>query len=393
MKRGLVILMMVLCLVNTWSIGTIQAEEVEKETVKINLHAQSSILMDRTTGRILYGSGEQEIRAMASTTKIMTTIIALENGNLDDMVQVSSKAAAQPKVKLYIKKGEEYRLEDLLYALMLQSSNDVAVAIAEHIGGSVEEFCKMMTDKATELGAFSTQYITPNGLDAKGHQSTAYDLALISRYALENETFRKIINTPAWQISSTKGNARDISLSNKNNFLSGYNGAYGIKTGFTSQAGYCFVGAAKRGDMDLISVVLGSGWYPYRNWKWLDTTKLMNHGFKNYKMTTVLEKNLAYKPVKLVKGMKEEVPTFIDGELMLPLSELDDIRVEYKMNKSIEAPVFRDSLVGMATVYLNEEVYESYYIRAADTIERQDILFNMNVIIDKWIQNPALQVW
>lgn len=383
MRKGLALFLVIImiCLLGT---TTGRCEDT------IRLHACSSILIERETGRILYGDKPFEKRAMASTTKIMTTIVALENGKLDDLVSVSSKAAAQPKVKLYIKKGEKYKLQDLLYALMLQSSNDVAVAIAEHIGGSVEEFCDLMTAKAKELGAYNTSYKTPNGLDADGHFSTAYDLSLVTRYALENEKFVSIINTPAWQISKANGNSRDISLNNKNNFLSSYSGAYGVKTGFTSQAGYCFVGAAKQGGMDLIAVVLGSGWYPYRKWKWMDTSKLMNYGFKNFKFEDILLEDTSYKELPVERGMAEMVSTYIDGALRLPLSKNDQIEIKHKIFDVMEAPVEKGTALGVTKIYINDELYNSYFIRANDDVMRQDFWYHLNKLMEKWMDNGLL---
>lgn len=383
MRKGLAFL---ICLVMVTMLGT----STSKCKEAINLHACASILIDRETGRVLYGENHFEKRAMASTTKIMTTIVALENGNVEDLVAVSSKAAAQPKVKLYIKKGEKYRLQDLLYALMLQSSNDVAVAIAEHIGGDVETFCDMMTAKAQEIGAYNTSYKTPNGLDAVGHFSTAYDLALITRYALENEDFVRIINTPAWQISKGNGNTRDISVNNKNRFLNSYSGAYGVKTGFTSQAGYCFVGAAKQNDMDLIAVVLGSGWYPYKTWKWMDTSKLMNYGFRHYAYEDILTEDSEYKDIPIDRGMAEMVATYIDGELRLPLSQKDEIDIKHSLFDTIEAPITKDTPVGIASVYLNDELYDSYYIRTSEDVLRQDFWYYLKRLVNEWISNSFL---
>ena len=215
-------------------INPLRAEE--KNVSPPSVEARAGILLDMESGRVLWEKNSHEKRAMASTTKIMTCIVALEKGNLKDEVKVSARAAAAPRVKLYIKPGEIYPLEDLLYALMLQSSNDVAVAIAEHIGGSVEEFCNMMTQKAKEIGAYNTVYKTPNGLDAEGHYSTAYDLALITAYAIQNPTFVEITNTHQITIPKSGGSYRSFHLSNTNRFLTEYEGATGVKTGFTGQA-------------------------------------------------------------------------------------------------------------------------------------------------------------
>lgn len=348
------------------------------------LHAHAGILMDRKSGRILWSLNPYEERAMASTTKIMTSIIAIENGNLEDTVVVSKKAASAPPVKLNIKPGEEYKLKDLLYALMLESSNDVAVAIAEHVGGSTENFCEMMTLKAREIGAMATTYKTPNGLDSNGHQSSAYDLALIADYALCNDTFLDIINTPSWQVNKINGNHRMISVRNKNNFLFGYDGAYGVKTGFTNKAGYCFVGAAKRGDMDLISVVLASGWPPQRNYKFNDTMKIMNHGFNDFTTTSILEDEKPMGDLVVIKGKTGVVGAYIDGELSIPLKEDEKVTMDYRMHKQVQAPVHKDDILGTLVVKIDNEYYTALDIRAKETVEREDIRFNFNRLIRLW---------
>lgn len=254
----------------------------------LNLYGRGIALLDASSGRLLYGENENTPMAMASTTKIMTCILALENCSEDEIVTVSSYAAGQPAVKAGICAGQSYRLGDLLRAMMLESYNDVAVAIAEHVGGDVANFAAMMNEKALEIGMENTYFITPNGLDAvsgeKMHSSTAYDMALLGRYAMENDTFREIITLPSVSFTDTEGE-RTVSAVNKDAFLLQRDGALGIKTGYTSQAGYCFVGAQEYDGICLISVTLGAGWPPNRTWKWSDTNKLMTFGFDNYKLS------------------------------------------------------------------------------------------------------------
>ncbi len=237
--------------------GNTAVEMYNEEQKEIKLGSKGVILYDATSGRILYGENIDEKLPMASTTKIMTLLVALENADLDAMVKVSKNATKAPKVKMYLSEGEEVRLENLLYALSLESFNDCAVAVAEYVGGDVETFCNMMTAKAKELGAVNTSFKTPNGLDADGHYSTARDLAIITAYALQNENFVEITNTRSMTFKSSK---REYTVYNKNRLLSEYQGANGVKTGYTGLAGQCFVGAAKRGDMQLVTVVLQAGW-------------------------------------------------------------------------------------------------------------------------------------
>ncbi len=230
---------------------------IKAESEDLSVVSKSAVLLDKSSGRVLWGKSENEKMPMASTTKIMTLLVALEEGDFKKDVVVSSKASRAPDVQLNIKENEIFKLKDLLYPLMLESSNDVAIAVGEHVGGSVENFAKMMTNKAKEIGAVNTSFKNPNGLDEEGHYSTAYDLALIAKYALENEDFLNIINTKTYTL---KSDLRSYTVNNKNRLLSSYKGGNGVKTGYTNLAANCFVGSAKRGETELISVVLQAGW-------------------------------------------------------------------------------------------------------------------------------------
>ena len=228
-----------------------------------NLYALSAVLMDGDTGRVLYEKEGYTARPNASTTKVMTCILALENGAGDDYVEVSKNAASQPEVKLNLKEGEQYYLEDLLYSLMLKSHNDTAVAIAEHIGGSVEGFARMMNEKAKEIGCTNTHFVTPNGLDSADaggiHQTTARDLALIMSYAIKNKTFLHITQTRDYSFSDISGK-RQFSVHNANAFLDITQDAVSGKTGFTGNAGYCYVAACENEGRTFIISLLGCGW-------------------------------------------------------------------------------------------------------------------------------------
>ena len=215
----------------------------------------------------------------------MTCILALENGKGDDYVMVSKNAAAQPEVKLGLKEGEQYYLEDLLYSLMLKSHNDTAVAIAEHIGGSVEGFAHMMNEKAKEIGCTSTHFVTSNGLDGADaggvHETTARDLALIMSYAIKNKTFLHITQTRDYSFYDLSGN-RQFSVHNANAFLDMTPDAISGKTGFTGNAGYCYVGACKNEGRTFIIALLGCGWPNNKSYKWKDTMKLLEYGKENF---------------------------------------------------------------------------------------------------------------
>lgn len=384
MRRGLVLFMCIILI-----FGSVNLQAYCKEQEVGSLHAHAGILLDRKSGRILWSMNPHEERAMASTTKIMTSMIAIEYGDLNSIVTVSKKASLAPPVKMGIKPGEKYVLKDLLHALMLESSNDVAVAIAEHIGGNVETFCNMMTIKARELGAFSTTYKTPNGLDAQGHQTTAYDLAIIADYALSNNVFTDIINTPQYVIKKVNGSKNITTVYNKNSFLNSYSGAYGVKTGFTSKAGYCFVGAARQGDMDLISVVLASGWPPQRNYKFTDSRKIMDYGFKNYDYENLLRNAEGLKPIAVIKGVENKVNVTLGDTLIVPMKDSEDYKVSYRLAKSIKAPVEAGDLVGRATVTIGGEYYKTLDITVTGSVEKQTVSYNLKKLLGKWLSPGA----
>ncbi len=308
------------------------------EAGEIRLYAKAAVLMDAESGRVLYEKNGSEILPMASTTKIMTCIVALENADLEEVVSVSAYAASMPKVKMYVKKGERYRLGDLLYSLMLESHNDVAVAIAEHIGKrflttqlqakdvcdytrdesmqAVAAFADLMNAKAMELGCLNTWFITPNGLDAtetflregggadarvnengqaseeegniqeftKQHSTTAKELATIMSYCVlhssKKEMFLEITGTPSYTVTSLDG--RNSFCTNHNAFLHMMEGAFSGKTGFTNLAGYCYVGAVKRDGRTYVVALLACGWPNNKGYKWSDTKVLMNYGIEEY---------------------------------------------------------------------------------------------------------------
>ena len=345
------------------------------------LYAASAILMDATTGRVLYEKNGYTQMAMASTTKIMTCILALEYGNLDETVKVSSYAASMPKVKLGINSGEEYTLRDLLYSLMLESHNDVAVAIAEHIGGSVQGFAALVNQKARDLGAYNTNFVTPNGLDAVGHQTTAADLALIGAYAIQNPEFVEITNKTSYTFSNKAG-TRTFTVSNKNSFLNQMEGAFGIKTGYTGDAGYCFVGALKRDGKVFISVVLASGWPPDKTHKWSDTKKLMNYGLDNYSYEVIFSPNTHYNTIYVENAKTPYVNTYIAEEICVLLNpDKDVVEVKYECPDTLVAPVTANQTVGFAEIYINNELFRKLAIRVYESAEEIDFKFCLEKII------------
>lgn len=351
------------------------------------IYSKGSVLIEKDSKRVLYEKNAHEKMAMASTTKIMTCIVAIESGKLDEIVTVSGKAARAPKVKLNLKTGEKQKLGDLLYSLMLESHNDTAVAIAEYVGGSVEEFCAMMTEKAKAIGAENTCFETPNGLDGQAHYSTPYDMALIAAYALDNPEFVKIINTPQIEIPTTQleGSKKHV-LINKNRFLSQYEGAEGVKTGYTSKAGHCFVGAVKKEDMELIGVALGAGWDSKgKSRKYTDVIKLMNYGYNNYKKYKVLDKGEEKGSVKVTNGKVEDVILYVNETVILPLTEYEKETIELKktVTDELQAPIDENQVVGKVEVICDGKVLKKVDLLAGQKVDKANLLDKLKRFFQK----------
>lgn len=257
--------------------------------------ARSAILMEYETGRVLYESNAHEPLPMASTTKVMTALLALERAELSDPVTAGSNAFGVPGTSVYLSLGETLTMEEMLLGLMLASGNDAAVAIAEQVGGTVEEFCRMMTARAEQIGCENTVFTTPHGLPAAGHHTTAWDLALITREAMKLPSFRQIVGTQRAAIPWA-GHAYDRVLTNKNRLLASYPGAIGVKTGYTKAAGRCLAFAAEREGMTLIGVVLNCP-------DWFDEAeRILDQGFSEWRMAAVLEKGEPVRTVPVQSG-------------------------------------------------------------------------------------------
>lgn len=376
------------------------AKEVEKGANKGNndipnelkqLYAQSVCLLDGESGRVLFEKNGSNQMAMASTTKIMTCIVALENGNVDDVVTISKKAAGQPDVQLNAVAGDQFKLKNLLYSLMLESHNDSAVAIAEHIGGSVEGFAQKMNQKARDIGCMNAHFVTPNGLDKSDaggdHSITAIDLATIMRYCIKEspkaKEFLEITRTPSVSFSNESGK-RSYSCVNHNAFLSMMEGALSGKTGFTNKAGYCYVGALRRDGKTLIVAVLACGWPNHKTWKWSDTRKLMEYGLKNYSYQDVLEKDKALENIPVHNGipasqkLKDKAITGLgidfkeDTELKVLLKKDEEVNVIYSCPKSLNAPVKEGTVVGSVKYLLNDTVIREYPIYVTTSVKKLD---------------------
>lgn len=372
MKKSILTLAITLGLSLGFSQITLGATDLPK------VKAKGAALIEQDSGRVLYEQNAHEPLAMASTTKIMTCILALENGKLDDIVVTSKRATQAPPVKLKLKVGEQQRLGDLLYALMLQSDNDVAVAIAEHIGGSVENFCAMMTEKAKEIGAQDTVFRTPNGLDLENHHSTAYDMALIGAYALKNPEFERIVTTQLISIPTVpteKSERHDLQC--KNRFIYSYEGSNGIKTGFTNKAGHCFVGGAKRNNMQLIASALGSGWGKNgKTQKYTDVINMMNYGFKNYEKVKIIEPQDDALTIPIEKALVDKITVSCKESVTLPLNEKEKetLYVKKVVPTEVKAPIKQGEEIGTLEVICEGVTLAKVPLTAKDTVKKATIL-------------------
>ncbi len=382
-RKCVAILLIILLSSITLQYSTIVYAEEEPQ----NLYALSACLMDADSGRVLFEKAGYEKMAMASTTKIMTLLIALEYGNMEDIVTISDYAASMPDVQLNIRAGESYYLKDLLFSLMLESHNDVAVAIAEHIGGSVEGFASLMNGKAHALGALHTNFVTPNGLDAEEHYTTAVDLAKIASYAIQNEEFIKITNTKSHSFSDTAGK-RQFTVNNKNAFLTMMDGAIGVKTGFTGRAGYCFVGAVKQDGKTLVSVVLACGWPNNKTYKWADTKKLMNYGLNNFEEKTMSKEEIELPALPVADGIKDIAETALRDfeELTMLLSKEEVFTYCYELPNILTAPVTAGSKVGTLKIMIEEECVYCCDIIAAETVPKAGYAYYAAEIWDLFLQ-------
>ena len=396
-----VILIIVGMLNNSFSI---YASNNKETTAPESLHALSAVLMDGISGRVLYGKNAEEPRAMASTTKIMTCILILEQCNLEETAATSAYAASMPKVHLGAAEGEEFYVKDLLYSLMLESHNDSAVILAEHAGGDVPGFAEKMNEKAREIGCEDTWFITPNGLDAQEevqgevekHHTTATDLGRIMRYCIsqspKKEEFLEITRTPSYSFQDVSGK-RSFSCNNHNAFLSMMEGALSGKTGFTSEAGYCYIGALEQDGKTLIVALLGCGWPNHKNYKWQDTRALMEYGLEHYTLHSFSEAKLPQIPavIPVEKGQGEKLGEMAQvstvrretEDMKLLLGAEDEVRTVYRGKTFLEAPVKEGDKIGEISYELNGEIWKTEDVVAGNDVEKIDYAWCLKQTIER----------
>ncbi|MCI9516396.1 MAG: D-alanyl-D-alanine carboxypeptidase [Lachnospiraceae bacterium] len=363
------------------------------------LYAQSAVLMDADSGRVLFEKNGMEQRPMASTTKILTCILVLEKAGLGETAEVSRNAASQPKVHLGVRAGEKYYVQDLLYSLMLESHNDAAVILAEHVGGSLEGFAALMNEKAKEIGCADSHFITPNGLDAEdeegAHSTTAADLAKIMRYCItlspKKAEFLEITRTSSRAFSDVEGK-RSFSCVNHNAFLGMMDGALSGKTGFTGKAGYCYVGALTRDGKTFIVALLACGWPNNKTYKWKDTRKLMEYGLKNYEYRNVWE-DIQVERIPVENGIPESGELWdtayteaeIEGkeEVRLLLRKDEKVSVEVEKTEQLAAPIEAGQQVGTVRYYLGDGLIREFPIKVRNSVREIDMSWCAEKIVEK----------
>ena len=345
-----------------------------------SVNSNNIIVLDRKTLLPLYEKNAYQKTAMASTTKILTCIIALENSKKTDIVTVSKKASSISGSCLGLNSNTKISMNDLLYGLMLRSGNDCAIAIAEHISGSVEEFSILMNQKAFELGLFNSNFITPHGLDNKQHYTTAYDLALLTNYALKNSDFKKIVSTKKTTISY---NNSVTEISNTNELLGNLEGVYGVKTGFTFEAGRCLVSACKRDNLDLIVVVLGADTKSIRtkdskylinyildNYEYYDVSKIINATFNNY----ISYFNKIYKLEKTCTIPKLSLEPLENYDFPILKADISNINTKIYTLTTFNSSMHAGNIIGKLEVYNNENL-----------LCRANIILENELISNNWI--------
>lgn len=347
---------------------------------ELSINADAAILVDYTSGRVLYAKNTCMKRSVASTTKILTAIVVLEHGSLEDMVTVSVKAAAMGGSTLGLKAKEELSVRDLLYGLLLRSGNDAAVALAEHVGGSVATFAEMMTEKAHQIGALNSHFVNPHGLDQPEHYSTAEDIARITLYALGDDLFAHIVSTKEMNIDRMSGSYTQR-LSNINRFLNIYPTAIGIKTGYTGSAGRCLVAAAEMDGQRLVAVVLNAA-----N-RYQECGDLIDYGFTHYTVTEIFSAVERMGQLGIHKGTQAVVDFGPLYAYRVPLreEELPLIRLEIDVESSTYAPIIEGQRLGQVVVWLDDDILGAVPLVAMMTIPKRGVVQNLSWTLRAWV--------
>lgn len=342
--------------------------------------AKSMVVIEADSRRVLNDKNKDERLAMASTTKIMTALVTCKNvKDFDEVVAINDNAVGIEGTSMYLKKGEKLTVKELLYGLMLPSGNDAAMALAYYVGGSEEKFVEMMNEQAKELNLQNTHFENPHGLDADGHYTSAYDLAIITAEALKNDTFKEIVSTKNIRVTGSKENEPRF-LSNKNKLLKTLDGCTGVKTGFTDNAGRCFVCSCTRDGMTLISVVLNCG--PMFE----ESAKLLNTCFEKYKMREILEPYAQGENIKVSNGESDFVQTVTKHGFTYPLTdeEFNNIKIVRNQPEILDAPVVKEQKIGEIEIYLDKNLLFKENIYTMENVKSTKYLDKIWEIVDEW---------
>lgn len=366
----------------------IDLNEIQNETIATSknttgdpqLNARIGLIFDRESKTTLYEKNGQKQVPMASTTKIMTSIVVLENADLTDVVTIDKKAAGTGGSRLGLKTNDKITVHDLLYGLMLKSGNDAAVALAIHVGGSVQEFANMMNQAAKEIGLINSHFVTPHGLDEKQHYTTAYELAYIADYALKIPKFKEIVSTKTYTVTI---NNQPKVISNTNELLGNLDGVYGIKTGFTNGAGRCLVTSCKRGNLDIITVVLGADTKKIRT---QDSIKLIEYAYKNYQIINIEDivkeqfekwKQLNERRIYINKAKQEgiqlELEEMQNKMRAVKNTEIDNVTIEINSLYYLEAPVAKKEIIGNVKIKIKDKTIGELVIQNKNEIEKKTV--------------------
>jgi D-alanyl-D-alanine carboxypeptidase (penicillin-binding protein 5/6) len=340
------------------------------------INALAAVVVEESSGRVLYEKNATQKRSIASTTKIMTAIVALENANLDEEIVISKRAASIGGSVIGLRAGQKYTVREMLYAMLMASANDAAIAIAEHVAGTVEDFAKMMNKKAESLGMEDSHFVSPHGLDRDNQYSTAYDMAIITIEALKNPLFAEIVSTKSSYIPGH-------SLYNTNELLGSCPGVDGVKTGYTGKAGRCLITTVKRGDMRLISVVLGS---PTRTARANASRDLINYCFDNFSMHKLLNAGDIYVQVPVYRGVEGYVSLKADESIVLPLSkaEVERLKINRSVPDQLDAPVYAGTDTGFIEYEINGRVLAGSILKVSKDIRRKTMLDYFLDVLYSW---------
>lgn len=366
----------------------INIQEIKEETIqtvqtindKPKINSRIALVYDRKSGKVLYEKNGNRQTPMASTTKIMTAIVVVEQAKLNDVVTINAKAATTGGSRLGLKKNDRITVQDLLYGLMLCSGNDAAVALAIHVGGSIEGFADLMNKKSQEMGLINTNFVVPHGLDMKEHYTTAYELAKIADYALNINKIKEIVGTKTYQVTI---NNQSKMIQNTNELLGNLNGVYGVKTGFTNGAGRCLVTSCKRNDMDIITVIIGADTKKQRT---ADSIQLIEYINKNYKIVNIREiieekftnwKKINQRRITINKGVTKELEIELEKiqyeEMAVKNTQVDNIEIEISSLFYLEAPVLENTTIGNLKIKVGEEVIDVLNIYNKEEIKKKEI--------------------